>query len=161
MTTPDPDRPAEPFSDLPRDPGAATQEIRRRMIDEWRSVLRSTGRQIDKATFGTSYLSAPPSWSAQMTVSFSVRDESQWPDLESALATAVARNGWTQAGVSHGLSVRKGPLFLKGGCSVSTTCTFQVRTARLEDVTLAPNEPGDGSVAELAEFLAHPTRSAT
>jgi hypothetical protein len=36
-----------------------------------------------------------------------------------------------------------------------------VRTARLEDVTLAPNEPGDGSVAELAEFLAHPTRSAT
>jgi hypothetical protein len=161
MTTLDPDRPPEQIADLPSDPVAATREIRRRMIDEWRVVLRSSGQQLEGSTFGTSYLSAPVSWTATLTVTFTARYQSEWPELDSAVAAAAARAGWTQAGVSHGLNVRKGAFFLKGGCSVGTKCTYQMQTGRQSSVTFAVTDPADSQVPELAEFLARPTTSGT
>lgn len=38
--------------------------------------------------------------------------------VETAMISATQASGWSQAGVSHGLNLRKGSFHLKGGCGV-------------------------------------------
>jgi hypothetical protein len=132
----DPNRPPEPMTGLPADPQAMTSEIRRRLLAEWGPLLRESGLRLTDATFWL-WLDTTrgDGWRSRMTVGFGALPQSQWAAVEGAMARAAAANGWGQAGVSHGLSQRKGPFFLTGGCSVSIGCSALDAEQRREPST--------------------------
>jgi len=151
----DPNRPPEAMADLPQEPAAMTAEIRRRLLAEWVPILQSSGLTAHSARLWFWLdTTGGDGWRSEVEVSFGSPDPSQWPAIEAAIAKGATANGWGAAGVSHGLNVRKGPFFLRGGCAVSGGCAYQI-TAPKVVAHLAPlTDEQARDVPELAPYLA-------
>jgi hypothetical protein len=115
VSSSDPNRPFDPIVDLPNDPTAARDELRRRLAGEWELLLARSGLRYAFANFATRYHTDGDGWwSAELIVSFDEVPQG----VETAMISATQASGWSQAGVSHGLNLRKGSFHLKGGCGV-------------------------------------------
>lgn len=153
MSSTDPNRPFEPITDLPTDPTAARDELRRRLAGEWDQVLAKSGLRYQSATFSTTeHTDGDGWWSAEMIVNFGTLPQQEWPRVVTAMASATSAAGWSQAGVSHALNLRKGSFHLKGGCAVDG-CYYTLDTGpRLtQKLALVP----DGYTLRVAELESH------
>lgn len=129
MSSTDPDRPFEPIAGLPSTPDEARDALRQRLVAGWEPILADSGLRYQSAQFGVWHHSDGAGWwSADMAVSFGAVPRFDWARTEAAIRAAAVKNGWTQAGVSHGLNLRNGPLHLKGGCSVDVGCVYLIAT---------------------------------
>lgn len=128
VSSADPNRPYEPIPDLPTDPTAARDELRRRMAGEWEFLLTRSELRYQSANFMTiHHTDGSGWWSADLIVSFGDVPQLDWARMDSVMANAARASGWGQAGVSHGLSVRKGSFSLKGGCGLDG-CSYTLST---------------------------------
>lgn len=138
MTTQDPNRPFDPVTGLPADPGQARDELRRRLVEAWSPVLQDSGLRYQSARFATHFHTDGAGWwDGSIVVNFGVHPESEWPQIEQAMARAAAQHGWGQAGVSHALNLRRGPLQLRGACSVNG-CSYVIETGSRITQEVAP-----------------------
>lgn len=161
-TTLDPDRPLEPMSGLPADGDGRRDEIRRRMTTEWAALLQASGVGTHSASFGIFTAPYHPDMvNGVLDVTFAVHSQADWPAIESSMARAAAAAGWTQAGVSHALNLRKGSLHLKGGCNVTLGCFYEMDTVDIPlPVSHVPGTRTD-DVPELSAFRSSTSASAT
>jgi len=128
VSSSDPNRPFDPIVDLPADPTAARDELRRRMAGEWELLLASSGLRYRMATFSaTEHTDGKGWWSAEMQVVFGTLPRLEWPRVEAAMVSATRASGWSQAGVSHGLNLRKGSFHLSGSCTLDG-CVYRMDT---------------------------------
>jgi len=128
VSSSDPNRPFDPIVDLPADPTAARDELRRRMAEEWKLLLSRSGLRYAFANFATRYHTDGDGWwSAELIVSFGTLPRPDWPRVEAAMVSATRASGWSQAGVSHGLNQRKGSFHLSGSCTLDG-CVYLLDT---------------------------------
>ena len=151
--TADPDRPPESMTDLPADKAAARVEVRKRLVAQWSALLDVSELRYESAAFGVD-----PAYdderavTGSITVAFGQRPQSEWPDVEGRMTAAAARNGWGQAGVSHGMNLRKGAFLLRGGCGVANGCVYTVETSNLTQDVLVDVRADTLRVEELEKF---------
>ncbi|MDE9364661.1 hypothetical protein PZ938_03510 [Luteipulveratus sp. YIM 133132] len=152
-TAPDPDRPFPQPRGLPREPVAATDALRLQMVSAWRPLLRDSGLRYQRAGFSTT-MWRDDRYEARLTV---MLDDADPDGVDIRIARAAASNGWGQAGVSHGLNLRKGPFVLSGQC-IPDRCSYEIWLDDLEqEIDLSPQQQRY-RVPELEGFLlAQPT----
>ncbi len=86
-----------------------------------------------------------------LTVSFGKLDRSAWDGVQATMSAAAQATGWGQAGVSHGMNLRKGPFFLRGGCGIERGCVYTIDTSNIKQA-IADNYSGNLPVQELDQF---------
>ncbi len=148
----DPDRPPETMTGLPTDETGARAEIRRRLVEQWRPLLQASGLKFVAARWGID--PAPYDDGAvtgSLTVSFGKVEESQRDGVQATMTAAAQATGWGQAGVSHGMNLRKGPFFLNGGCGGIDGCNYTIETSNIKQ-DLANIDFVNLPVSELDQF---------
>ncbi len=129
MSSPDPNRPFDPITGLPSDPGQARTELRARLVAAWLPVLKASGLRYQTARLWVGYHTDGAGWwDSQIVVSFGKPPVTEFPRVEESLTRAAAATGWGQAGVSHGMNVRQGSLHLEGGCATGDGCVYTIKT---------------------------------
>lgn len=151
--TVDPNRPHEPMIGLPDDPDLARDEVRKRLIAEWTPLLRDSGLTYQFVYFSAGEAFVDDQYEGTMTVRFGKPSTSEWGTLEKRMDTTARANGWTQAGKSHGLKLRKGSFFLDGGCSVRG-CVYSIVTSRTEQRLSYADDAQHVRTPELEQFKA-------
>lgn len=161
----DPDRPPETMTGLPTQKVAARAEIRRRLVEQWRPLLQASGLKFEEAAWG---IDLDPydhdAVTGSLTVSFGKADESEseWDGVQAKMTAAAQATGWGQAGVSHGMNLRKDPFFLNGGCGGFGGCIYTIKTSDIRQ-NLADNNFINVPVDELDQFRdpSAPTETST
>jgi hypothetical protein len=135
---------------LPKDPDAAVAVVRKMLMDEAIVLLKASGLKYTKAQFDvpTSY-DDDDTQNGDLAIVFDPCSD----DQVNAMTAAIWAHGWEQGGISHGVNVHKGPLFLQWGKGIDG-CLFEITTVNIsqhlqitEDITRVP---------ELAAFRAQP-----
>lgn len=127
--------------DLPKDPNAAEAVVRKVLMDEAIELLKASGLKYKAAQFDvpTSY-DDDHAQNGDLLIQFRPCSDA---DVQ-AMTAAISAHGWVPAGISHGVSVFKGPLFLQWGNSAEG-CDFEMTTVNIdrylpgiEDITAVP-----------------------
>lgn len=133
---------------LPEDPAAAEAAVRKMLTDEARVLLKASGLKHTAAQFDvpTSF-DDDKTQTGNLSIQFKPCSDAQ----VKAMTDAIWGHGWQQGSISHGVNVRKGPLYLQwgkgygGAYFVMTTVNIDHYLPGIEDTT---------SVPELAAFKA-------
>jgi hypothetical protein len=133
---------------LPKDPNAAEAAVRTMVMNEVITLLKTSGLKYAYAQFDvrTAFNDADAQ-SGELLVAFRPCYEQQ----VKAMTDAVWAHGWAQDGISHGVNVHKGPLFLQFGHGEDgydlhmSTVNISQYLPGIEDITHVP---------ELAAFKA-------
>jgi len=143
MTTPNADMPP-----LPEDQDGAKAVVRTMMMKEAIVLLKASGLKYTYAQFRvpeTAY--TDHAQNGDLLIQFQPCTDAN----TQAMTAAIWANGWEQGSISHGVNVRKGPLFLLWG-NGSDGCRFRMTTVNIsqhmritDDITHVP---------ELAAFKA-------
>jgi hypothetical protein len=134
--------------DLPKDPDASEALVRTMMMKEAIVLLKTAGLKYTAAQFDVpSSYDEKGAQNGDLLIEFrSCTDE----QVE-AMTAAIWANGWQQAGISHGVNVRKGPLFLQWGIGYGG-CRFEMTTVNISQYL--PGIENIKNVPELAAFKA-------
>jgi hypothetical protein len=127
--------------DLPGDPDKAEAAVRKIVMDEAIVLMRASGLRYTEAQFDV-----PTSFDDDKAQSGDLMmDFDKCTDVDvKAMTAAIWAHGWKQAGISHGVNVYKGPLFLQwgkgqGGCRFwMSTVNIGQYLPGLEDITRVP-----------------------
>jgi len=135
---------------LPKDPVAAEAVVRKMLMGEAIVLLKASGLKYTRAQFDvpTSY-DDDHTQNGDLAIVFDPCSNGQ----TQAMTDAIWANGWEQGGISHGVNVHKGPLFLQWGKGIDG-CLFEITTVNIsqrlhitDDITIVP---------ELVAFKAQP-----
>jgi hypothetical protein len=126
---------------LPESPKAAEAAVRAMLMKEAVPLLEASGLKYAHAQFGvpTSY-DDEHSQNGDLLIQFRPCSDQE----TKAMTDAIWAHGWAQGGVSHGVNVHKGPLFLKFGKSIDgcdlhlTTVNISQYLPGIEDITRVP-----------------------
>lgn len=134
--------------DLPKDPDAAEAFVRRMLMKEAVVLLQATGLKYTAAQFDvpTSY-DQEGAQNGDLLIEF----RSCTDQHVQAMTEAILANGWQQAGISHGVNVRKGPLHLQWGKTIEG-CPLELTTVNISHYL--PGIENIKNVPELAAFKA-------
>lgn len=134
--------------DLPDDPDAAKAVVRTMVMNEAIALLKATGLKYEAAQFRVPTSSDEDgAQNGDLLIEFAPCDDEQ----VQAMTAAIWANGWKQGGISHGVNVYKGPLYLQWGKTIDgcpleiTTVNISQRLRMTNDITRVP---------ELAAFKA-------
>jgi len=135
---------------LPDDENAAKAVVRTMLMDEAIVLLEATGMRYTSAQFDVPIsFDDGDTQNGNLAIVFDPCSGEQ----EQAMTAAIWAQGWEQAGVSHGVSVSKGPLHLQWGNGYGG-CIFRMTTVNIsqhlqitDDITRVP---------ELAAFKSQP-----
>ncbi|AKU18311.1 hypothetical protein [Luteipulveratus mongoliensis] len=147
---------------LPTDPGAATEALRQRLIALWRPLLQKSGirylavrfRATSDGHYGPEASMSIRFWGgpvAPATASGGLQSPAAAPAAH--LERAARSSGWTRAGVSHGLSVRKGPFRLSGLCQMQD-CWYEIAVDEIDQLLDSPTPARALRTPELEQFAA-------
>lgn len=136
--------------DLPKDPAAAKAVVRKLLMREAIVLLKASGLKYSAAQFDVPISSDDDNTqNGDLLIEFQTCSNGQ----EQAMTAAIWANGWEQGSISHGVNVRKGPLYLQWGGGFDG-CVFEMTTVNIsqelritDDITIVP---------ELAAFKALP-----
>jgi hypothetical protein len=135
---------------LPDDENAAKAVVRKMLMNEAIVLLKTSGLKYTLAQFDV-----PPSFdddntqNGDLSMSFQPCSDQQ----VQAMTAAIWAHGWKKSGVSHGLRVSKGPLFLDWGKGFDG-CRFEITTVNISQHMLITDDIT--RVPELAAFKARP-----
>jgi hypothetical protein len=142
MATPNSEMPA-----LPDDPNAAKAVVRKMLMDEAIVLLKASGLKYTHAQFDVPPSTDDDTQKGDLLIEFKGCTDT---DLR-AMTSAISAQGWKEGSISHGINVRKGPLYLQGGKGYGG-CEFRMTTVHIsqhlqitDDITRVP---------ELAAFKA-------
>jgi len=143
MTTRNADMPP-----LPEDQDAAKAVVRKMVMNEASVLLKASGLKYTHAQFRV-----PPSYdednaqNGDLLIQFRPCSDAQ----VQAMTAAIWAHGWAQGGVSHGVNVHKGPLYLQWGKNIDG-CDFRMTTVNIRQRLRITNDIAE--VPELAAFKA-------
>jgi hypothetical protein len=135
---------------LPDDKVAAKAVVRKMLMDEAIPLLKASGLKYTDAQFDVpiSYDDGDTQ-NGELAIDFGTCTD----DDVKAMTSAISARGWQQGSISHGVNVRKGPLYLQWGKTIDG-CPFEITTVNIsqhlqmtDDITRVP---------ELAAFKAQP-----
>lgn len=136
--------------DLPKDPDAAEAAVRKMLMGEAIVLLKASGLKYTDAQFDvpTSF-DDDNAQSGDLLMDFDKCTDAD----EQAMTSAIRANGWSQGSISHGINVRKGPLYLQGGKGYGG-CRFRMTTVNISQYL--PGIDDITRVPELDAFKAQP-----
>ena len=103
--------PAE-MPDLPKDEDAAKAVVRKMLMDEAIVLLKASGLKYTAAQFDVPIsFDDDNAQNGDLSIQFQPCSDGQ----VQAMTDAIWANGWQQGSISHGVNVRKGPLYLQWG----------------------------------------------
>ena len=133
--------------DLPKDGDAAKAIVRKMLMDEAGVLLKASGLKYTAAQFEVPFSDSSNTQKGDLLIQFQPCSDQQ----VTAMTDAISAHGWTKGSVSHGVNVRKGPLYLLWGSGFDG-CIFEMTTM---DVTQHMRITDDiTNVPELAAFKA-------
>lgn len=120
---------------LPEEPHAAEAAVRTMVMKEAVTLLKASGLRYNQAQFDvqTAYDDADAQ-NGELSIAFRPCSDQQ----VKAMTDAIWAQGWAQGGISHGVNVHKGPLFLQFGKDIDG-CEL-----RLTTVNISQYLPGRG-----------------
>jgi len=129
---------------LPEDPNAAEAAVRAMLMKEATALLKASGLKYTRAQFGvpTSF-NEDKAQNGELAIEFEPCSDQQ----VQAMTAAIWANGWAQGGVSHGVNVHKGPLYLQWGKGYSG-CHFAMTTVNIRQYL-----PGIADVTRVPELV--------
>lgn len=135
---------------LPDDEDAAKAVVRKMLMDEAIVLLKASGLRYTGAQFDVPIsFDDGDTQNGDLSIQFK-----QCTDADvDAMTDAILANGWEQAGVSHGVSVSKGPLFFQWG-NGADGCRFEITTVNISQHLAITDDRT--RVPELAAFKASP-----
>jgi hypothetical protein len=132
--------------DLPDDPVAAKAVVRKMMMDEAIVLLKASGLKYSGAQFDVPIaFDDGNTQNGYLSIQFLACSEGQ----VQAMTAAIWAHGWTQGSISHGVNVRKGPLYLLW-CNGADGCRFDMTTVNISQEMPLTNDKS--TVPELAAF---------
>ena len=142
MTTPNAQMP-----DLHKNEDAAKALVRKMLMDEASVLLKASGLKYTAAQFEVPFSDSSNTQKGDLLIQFQPCSEEQ----VKAMTDAIWAHGWNKGSISHGVNVRKGPLYLLWGSGFDG-CIFEITTMNVsqhmritDDITRVP---------ELASFKA-------
>jgi len=136
--------------DLPKNPVAAEAAVRKLVMDEAIVLLKASGLKYTEAQFDLpTAFDDDNAQNGDLLMDFAKCTDA---DVQ-AMTTVVFAHGWQQSGVSHGVSVAKGPLSLEWGNGYGG-CRFRMTTVNISQRLHIPDDLR--RVPELAAFKAKP-----
>jgi hypothetical protein len=143
MTTPNADMPP-----LPEDQDGAKAVVRTMMMKEAIRLLKASGLKYTYAQFDVpiSY-DDDNAQNGDLLIQFQPCTDAN----TQAMTAAIWAHGWEQGSISHGVNVRKGPLFLLWG-NGSDGCRFRMTTVNINQHMRMTDDIAN--VPELAAFKA-------
>jgi len=135
---------------LPEEPNAAEAAVRSMVMKEAVSLLTASGLKYTQAQFDvqTAYDDAD-SQNGELSIAFRPCTDQQ----VKAMTDAIGAQGWAQGGISHGVNVHKGPLFLQFGKSIDG-CEL-----RLNTVNISQYLPGIKDITRVPELATYEAAS--
>jgi hypothetical protein len=134
--------------DLPEDPAAAEAAVRKMMMDQAIILLKASGLKHSAAQFNVpAAFDDDKAQSGELTIQFQPCTDAQ----EQAMTNAIWANGWEKGSISHGVNVRKGPLYLLWGIG-KRGCRFDMTTVNIDHYL--PGIKDTTNVPELADYKA-------
>ena len=133
---------------LPEDQDAAKAVVRTMMMKEAIVLLKASGLKYTYAQFRvpeTAY--TDHAQNGDLLIQFQPCTDAN----TQAMTAAIWANGWEQGSISHGVNVRKGPLFLLWG-NGSDGCRFKMTTVNISQHMRMTDDTT--RVPELAAFKA-------
>jgi hypothetical protein len=135
--------------DLPKDEDAAKAVVRKMLMGEAIVLLKASGLKYSAAQFDVPFSSDDDTQKGDLLIQFQACSHGQ----EQAMTDAIWANGWAQGSVSHGVNVRKGPLYLQWGGGVDG-CRFDMTTVNISQHLHITDDRTN--VPELAAFKDQP-----
>jgi hypothetical protein len=135
--------------DLPKDEDAAKAVVRKMLMGEAIVLLKASGLKYSAAQFDVPFSSDDDTQKGDLLIEFQACSNGQ----EQAMTDAIWANGWEQGSISHGVNVRKGPLYLQWGGGVDG-CRFRMTTVNISQHLHITDDRTN--VPELAAFKDQP-----
>jgi hypothetical protein len=137
---------------LPQGEDAGKAFVRKMMMDQAILLLKASGLKHTYAQFDVPIASDDEdAQNGDLLIQFRPCTDQQ----TQAMTTAIWANGWTKGVISHGVNVRKGPLYLLWG-KTAAGCELTMTTVNISQHM--PMTTADVDVVpELAAFEAHPS----
>ena len=133
---------------LPEDPDAAEAAVRKMMMNEVVLLLKASGLRYTYAQFDVpTAFDDDKAQSGDVLIQFRPCSDQQ----TQAMTAAIWANGWKEGVISHGVNVRKGPLYLLWGKG-KPGCDFRMTTVNIYHYL--PGTKDIEVVPELAAFKA-------
>ena len=133
---------------LPKDPNAAEAAVSKMMMAEAVALLRASGLKYSAAQFDVqTAFDDEDAQSGDLLIVFRPCSVQQ----TQAMTDAIWAQGWAQGGVSDGVNVHKGPLYLQFGRGVDG-CRFRMTTVNIKQYL--PGIKDNTQVPELAAYEA-------
>jgi hypothetical protein len=136
--------------DLPKDEDAAKAVVRKMLMGEAIVLLKASGLKYSAAQFDVPIsFDDDNTQNGDLSIQFQACSHGQ----EQAMTNAISANGWEQGSISHGVNVRKGPLYLQWGGGVDG-CRFDMTTVNISQHLHITDDRTN--VPELAAFKDQP-----
>jgi hypothetical protein len=133
---------------LPEDPDAAEAAVRKILMDEAVVLLKASGLKYTAAQFDVpTAFDDDNAQSGDLSIQFRPCSDLQ----TQAMTAAIWAHGWEQGSISHGVNVRKGPLYLQWGNTIDG-CPLEITTVNIYHYL--PGIKDITQVLELAAFKA-------
>lgn len=133
---------------LPEDQDAAKAVVRKMLMDEAIVLLKASGLKYTTAQFDVPIAHDDDN---EQTGELSIRFQPCTDAQEQAMTDAIWAHGWEKGSVSHGVNVRKGPLYLLWGAGYDG-CRFLMTTVNISQHMRITDDRR--TVPELAAFKA-------
>ena len=135
---------------VPKDQDAAKAVVRTMLMDEATVLLKASGLKYSQARFDVQISGDDNNTqNGDLLIQFLPCTDQQ----VQAMTAAIWAHGWTQGGISHGVNVHKGRLYLQWGITIDG-CPLEITTVNISQRLRITKDIDD--VSELAAFKALP-----